>query len=346
VARPPSSVVVTHRERFSTAIESLESLLATIPAGTQVIYVDGGAPSGIARDLARAAEMHDFLLLQTDRYLSPNEARNLALPYLESEFVAFVDNDLRFTPGWLERMVECADETGAWLVSPVILQEGAHGIVIHMVGGTCGIEHIDGSVRFREDHVLMGSPLEELPPLTRHPIGYVEFHCVLASRPALDACFPLDEALRSNRDHSDLTLHVQQLGGEIWLEPSAVITELVLPDRLPRPDRGFYAVRWSDAWNRSSLARFQEKWDLDPDDPMDEHDLMWLSVHRLYGNRAYGGLFGSLPSRPRRAAIRVADRAKQATINARGLTRPRPTPAPRVAHAPTSRRGAERVIRD
>ena len=66
-------------------------------------------------------------LLRIDDYRSPNEARNLALPYIESDFVAFVDDDLVFPSGWLERLVECAEDTGAWLVSPVIVQEGASG---------------------------------------------------------------------------------------------------------------------------------------------------------------------------------------------------------------------------
>ena len=334
VGSPSGSVVITCRERFSTSIESLESVLSTVPAGTQVIFVDAGSPPSIAAELARAAESHDFLLLRTDEYISPNAARNLAFPYVEHDFVAFVDNDLLFEPGWLERMVECAQDSGAWLVSPTIVQQGKFGSVIHMVGGECGIHVEDGKRRFREVHELMGRPLDEMPALSRQPIGYVEFHCVLMRRPAFESCIPLDEELRSARDHCDLTLTVEQHGGNTWLEPSAVVTQMAMPDRLPRVDRRYYALRWSDAWNRASLRRFQEKWDLDPADPMDTHDLLWLSVHRLYGNRAYGGLAGTLPSRPRRVAIRVADRATQTLIS---LKRPlrSPSEAPRVVHAPS-----------
>ena len=61
VAAFRAAVVVTHRVRFGTAVESLESLLSTVPAETQVIYVDAGSPPPIAQELARAAESHDFL---------------------------------------------------------------------------------------------------------------------------------------------------------------------------------------------------------------------------------------------------------------------------------------------
>ncbi len=304
------------------------------------------APPSVAHELARLAQAHDFLLLRTDHYLAPNEARNLALPYLESDFVAFVDDDLRFEPGWVERLVQCAEDTGAWLVSPVIIQEGAYGTAIHMVGGSCEIRSDDGTTRFHETHEFMGRPLDEMPALTRRPTGMVEFHIVLVTRPALDAVLPLDEGLLSTRDHCDLTLQAKERGGEIWLEPSVTITQMELPARLPRIDRGYYALRWCDAWNRAALARFREKWGLDPSDPLEAHDLVWLSVHRLYGNRGYGGLAGTLPSRPRRAAIRVADRVTQTMINLRRPTHTRRAPPPRVVHAPKWCRGAERVLGD
>ena len=95
-----------------------------------------------------------------------------------------------------------------------------------------GIDDAGGKRRFRENHRLMGHAIDEMPALTREPTGYIEFHCVLVSRSAYDSCFPLDEALRSSRDHCDLTLKVQDAGGEIWLEPSVTVTQLAMPDRL------------------------------------------------------------------------------------------------------------------
>src|SRR5262249_38131356 len=158
---------------------------------------------------------------------------------------------VRFSAGWLSGLIACAEETGAWLVSPTVFQEGPNGISIHMIGGDAGVEADDqGRRRYRENHRLLGHSVDELPTLTRQEIGYVEFHCVLVPRPALDTCFPLDEELWSSRDHCDLALQVQQRGGPLVLEPSVTVTEMVMPDRLPRVDRAFYALRWSDAWNR------------------------------------------------------------------------------------------------
>ena len=164
------------------------------------------------------------------------------------------------------------------------------------------------------------------------------------SRPAVETCSPFDEELRSTRDHCDLTLETRSHGGEIWLEPAVTVTQMRLWDRLPASDRRLYALRWSDAWNRRSLARFREKWDLDPEDPLEAHDLVWLSAHRLYGNRAYGGASGELPSRPRRLAMRVVDRGVQSVISLRRSTLQRTGSPPQLVHAPAWYQGTARQL--
>ena len=49
----------------------------------------------------------------------------------------------------------------------------------------------------------------------------------------------------------------------------------------PRPVRrlGFFLLRWSDAWNLSTLCRFREKWQLDAD-PRLPWQLDWLRDYR------------------------------------------------------------------
>jgi hypothetical protein len=341
-----ASVVVVPRERFGSAIESLESLLATVSPGTRLVYVDAGSPRSIAREIAGSAVLNDFLLLRTDRYVSPNEARNLAVPYITTDAVAFVDNDVIVEPGWLEGLVDCAAATDAWLVTPIVVQQGAGGTVTHMAGGDCRIVDADGRRRFREEHRWLGRPLEDLPALDRQRTEFVEFHCVLVTRPALDSCFPLDEQLRSNREHCDLSLQVRARGGAIWLEPSVAVAQLAIPRRRPIRDRRYHPLRWSDSWNRASMVRFREKWDLDPSDPAELQALDWATMHRLFGNRgAYGSAVGSLPSRPFRVVRRAADRGVQTVVGwGDDRARARRVPSVEIVHAPSwSRASVSRI---
>jgi GT2 family glycosyltransferase len=329
------TVLITQRERFEPSVESLRNVLATVPDDTQIVYVDAGSPPQTARALDQIAAEHDVLLLRSDGFLAPNTARNVALQHVTADSVAFVDNDVLFEAGWLDRLVACADETGAWLVSPLIVQEGEHGLAWHMTGGDCDIVDDGGRRRLREDHTLMGHDFDGVSDRTPRRTGFVEFHCVLVTRPALEACLPLHEELRSTRDHCDLTLDATTRGGEVWLVPSVLVTQMLMPDRLPATDRRYYRLRWSDAWNRRSLEQFREKWDLDPTDPLEHHDLVWLSAHRLYGNLAYGGLMGTLPGRGRRVLTRIADRARQTVLDAKRSTLRPPPPEVRVVHSAT-----------
>src|SRR5690349_7956376 len=108
---PRSTIVVVPRERFAFAADSLESVIATAGTPHRLIYVDAGSPPAVAWKLADAARRHDFTLVRTDCYLTPNQARNVALPMLTTKYVAFVDNDVVGTPGWLAALEDCAEET-------------------------------------------------------------------------------------------------------------------------------------------------------------------------------------------------------------------------------------------
>ena len=70
-------------------------------------------------------------------------------------------------------------------------------------------------------------------------------------------------------------------------------------------------------------------------DPLEHHDLVWLSAHRLYGNLAYGGAMGSMPGRSRRAFARIVDRGRQTVLHAKRSTLRTPPPEVRVVHPTT-----------
>src|SRR5688572_14062824 len=129
------TVVVVPRERFSCAPESLESIYRETDVPFELVYVDGGSPPRIRRYLDAQARSRGFQLVRTDCYLSPNEARNLGLRDVDTEYVVFIDNDVVVTPGWLGKMVECADETSAGVVGPLTCIGRPEHEIIHLAGG-------------------------------------------------------------------------------------------------------------------------------------------------------------------------------------------------------------------
>jgi len=285
---PRVTVVVVPRERFSQTQRSLEDLYEHTTLPFHLIYVDAGAPPPTRRYLEEAARERGFELIRVDRYLGQNAARNLTRGLVKTEFVVFLDNDVLLTPGWLEKIVQCADETGAWVVGPLYLEGELDREIIHMAGGVAHFTEEAGESVFYDEHAFAGSSLPDVrASLTRKRCDYVEFHCMLIRSEVLERLGPLDEEIRSIHEHIDLGLRVRRAGGSVYFEPAAVVS-YVPPPPYEWRDFPFFMVRWSDAWNESTLRRFKEKWGYshvrffgDSTNPAGEETILrWARGHR------------------------------------------------------------------
>lgn len=278
-ARPAATVVVVPRERFSEAAASLASIVRHTAPPDQLVYVDGASPAPVRRAIAAAAARHGFRVLRRRHYLSPNEARNLGLAAVDTPYVVFVDNDLHVRPGWLGALVQCAEQTGAWLVGPLYHQGRPGAERIHMAGGVARIEERDGRRFLRESHHLSAGALEDGIDLRRSPTELIEFHCLLARTQALRDLGGLDPRLLNTPEHVDLCLSANAAGGGIQLEPAAKVT-YVGPGPLRLYDLPYFLLRWSDDWTRRSLAHFGRKWRLADDDPFLREHAAWCANYR------------------------------------------------------------------
>jgi GT2 family glycosyltransferase len=274
------TVAVVPRERFSFTERSLESVLLHTPQSVEIVYVDGNSPSMVRKYLERQAARPHFQLIRTDDYLTPNVARNLAAARVRTKYVAFIDNDALVSPGWLEALVDCAESTGAWVVGPVYCETEPIATRVHMAGGTAQITVENGRRVFHESHRFYGQPLAAIAPdLRREPVEMIEFHAALVRMDVFDRLGPLDEQLMSAAEHADLCLLARAAGGEVYLEPKSVVTYVPPPPFEPW-DLPYFQLRWSDAWNRASIERFREKWQLAADDPGMRALDAWLAGHR------------------------------------------------------------------
>jgi GT2 family glycosyltransferase len=280
MANALSTVVIVPRERFSFTQRSLESILTATKRPYELLYVDGCSPAPIRNYLERQAAEHQFRLIRTDHFLAPNIARNLALMEVRTKYVVFLDNDALVSPDWLQPLEDCAESTGAWVVGPVYCEHEPIAQRIHMAGGTAEIIVEQGRRALRESHRYYGKSLAQIgPSLRREPVEQIEFHCALVRMDTFQRLGPLDEALLSAAEHTDLCLLVRAAGGEVYLEPKSVVT-YVPASRFDPTDLPYYQLRWSHAWNEATLDRFGSKWDLPADDPGLCALRKWLSGHR------------------------------------------------------------------
>jgi GT2 family glycosyltransferase len=269
MTNPQVTIVVSPRERFSYARESLESIYANTTAPFRLIYVDGGSPAYVKEYLEEQSRIRGFQLIRTEHYLAPNQARNLGLAQVDTDYVLFIDNDVHVSPNWLDRLLECASETNADIVCPLTCIGQPLHQKIHLAGGEARIVlEVKGEKKRRrvhEKHYFVNRPVAEVQDqLQRQPCEFAEFHCMLVRSSIFEKTGPLDEALLSTREHIDFCLSAAQAGGTVYCEPASVVT--YVPDVVFRwSDLSYFMLRWSDAWEMQSLQHFRDKWDLKKD---------------------------------------------------------------------------------
>jgi GT2 family glycosyltransferase len=204
---PEVTIIVVPRERFQFAQESLESLYSATDFPFDLIYVDNNSPDNLRRYLTDQAQEKRFRVVRSDRYLSPNAARNFGLQYVNSRYVVFVDNDVIFAPGWLKALVNCAQETNATVVGSLVCQYRPVHQTIHCAGGEFmtandlerfvqpeSVKNEPDGWHIYEKTYFQNRQLEEVQEaLYRQPTGFVEFHAMLVQMDFFRAHGPLDE---------------------------------------------------------------------------------------------------------------------------------------------------------
>jgi GT2 family glycosyltransferase len=282
VADVKVTIVVVPRERFQFAQESLESLYQYTTLPFNLVYVDNNSPSSLQRHLENQAKEKGFQIVRSDSFLSPNQARNVGLRCVQTPYVVFVDNDIIFSPQWLEKLVECTEETGAPVVGSLVCQYRPVHEIIHCAGGeymppedvekfikgeptvpqTPGVK---GKWQVFEKTYFQNRKVDEVRDrLHRQPTGFVEFHSVLVKMEIFEQFGPLDEGFSCTKEYLDFCMMIARAGYEVYLEPDSVVTFLTHPPApaLKWSDLPYFMVRWSDSWERDSLIHFQQKWDL------------------------------------------------------------------------------------
>lgn len=284
---PLVTLVVSPRERFSYSRESLESLYQHTELPFDLIYIDGNSPAPVRQYLTQQSQAKGFKLIRTESYLSPNQARNLAIPHVQTPYIVFIDNDVVVTPGWLPALVQCAQDTQAAVVCPLTCIGQPLHQKIHLAGGEARIETFQkpGKAktkrRVHEKHHFVNRPVAEVQnQLRRQPCEFAEFHCMLVRTAIFERTGLLDEALLSTREHIDFCLTVAAAGGTLYCEPASVVT--YVPGGLTWSDLPFFMLRWSDAWELASLEHFRQKWNV-------TEDKYFQKRYRRLGQRRHQG---------------------------------------------------------
>ncbi len=284
MSEPKVTVVVVPRERFDFSEISLETIYQRTAIACKLVYVEGNSPPPIKHYLEEQAKQKGFHLIRTEKFLVPSQAHHLGLAQVNTKYTVFIDNDVIVESGWLENLVQCAEETEAWVVGPLYLEGKPEDQIIHMAGGQAHIYEQEGKRKLFSKLAFAKKKLSTVrSQLQRGPTEHVEFHCFLIRTDVFKKLPLLDEKILSAAENVDLCLSVMEAGGKIYFEPNSVVTYSTCggtPPPATSADRPYFLLRWSAAWNRASLEHFRRKWNLTKKDPYIQGQLRWIVNHR------------------------------------------------------------------
>jgi hypothetical protein len=258
-ARPIVTVVITCRERHGLTEGVIDAIVRSIRMPARLLYLDVCTPEWLrARIAARAAEWC-LEIIRVDEPLWPSQARRRIARLIDTKYAVFMDNDVQVLPGWLERIVACAEETGAGIVGPLYLWgEDEHADRIHMGGGELRSTPDEGGIVLNERHRHFSKKLDEVE-LQREPCDFVEFHCMLMRREVFQAPDVFNETIVCVHEHIHAALICKELGYGIYVEPSARVIYLAFaPYALS--DLELFRWRWSLEAGDSSIKAFAKRW--------------------------------------------------------------------------------------
>ena len=263
---PTATVVVVCRDRWSLAPETLHTLVARTDPRHRIVVVDARAPRAVGAAFDRLASVDRVCVVRRERFLAGNEARNVGADGATTDWVAFVENDVVLSDGWLDALLAVGERTGAASVYPAFLEPADPEPVVHGLGAELEIGGPDGHRVVRErQHCLRRRWSEVAATVEPVPRIQAEPHVIAVRRAFLDELGGFDEALLGWFDHTDLALHHLRAGAESWLAPDATCLY-----RSPPPvswsDLPAFSLRWGRDWFDRSLRHLCTKWGLDASD--------------------------------------------------------------------------------
>ena len=254
---------MTVRERFSPTVSAIESVMANTAMPFRFVFADMRCPPWLSRAVAELSRRHDFRVVRFDDPVWPQQVRKALVGSVDTEYVVFLDNDLRVYPGWLEKLVECADDTGAGLVGPLYLWgDDVASPRVHMAGGL--LEEISESgcrVLIERHNGYNSDPDQAAAALGRSPCDFLEFHCMLFRTALAKEVEALDPRIACVHEHIDVALAARSRGHGIYLETaSRVLYRAFIPTTLE--DLPLMLWRWASPAVEASIAAFCAKWNV------------------------------------------------------------------------------------
>lgn|GEM_PF-993894 len=255
------TVIISPRDRYTGVVECIEELYRCTPVQAfELVALDLGYPAAIRKALEKALSDKDNAKIVSYGRIIPIEGVRRYREFIDSPFTVLLDNDSRVTPGWLQPLLETADNTNAAVINPLTLEksgvdEGAE-LRNHLYINEIRVVEAEGQARLIEHKPYRRASPEEIPMEVR-PTQAFELHCVLFRTSVLK---DIELPQMTIREHLDIGMQLKARGETLYADPRSVIHFDNLGTRAALSDLLYFNLRWNGKVTHQSSRLFEKRW--------------------------------------------------------------------------------------
>ena len=270
------TVIVAPRDTFTRLHDCLNNVLKHTRSPIDIICLAGGAPVSIQERLKRTFDGKVQFIFK-ENFMTNGQLRNIGLREAKTRFAACLDSDAFVRPGWFEPLVACQRETGASLVTPIILDRQN---MVHTAGNSLYITEDRGKKFGTAELRYANAPFRGSTNIPRQEIDFAEVHCHFVDvQTALDLGI-YDENLREGHDF-DSGLTLQKAGKKQMLEPRSFVYLHYPRFQTRLEDIPLYLWKWDLQAILEGFKYFENKWGIDLVSKSNMRNFIIMLNHRV-----------------------------------------------------------------
>jgi hypothetical protein len=257
----PVTIVIVPRDRFSSVVDCVQSIVDNTDVPFRVVVLDFGYPARMLSKVRQVLGSKPLEIVSCGRTI-PMIAFRDYLPRITTRYVAWVDNDTYVTTGWLAALLKRA-ATGARVILPVTLEREGLDVDRRRLPLRNHISHSElrrvdvNGTRYVFDHKPYRRAAPEDIPAEPHTVDFFELHTFFAET---DVLRQLDLPAMVVREHIDIGIQLHKMGIDIWCEPNSRVEFDNIHARPTYADLRFFFFRWSQRLVDESHELFEKRW--------------------------------------------------------------------------------------
>jgi len=252
-SRPVVSIIILAHNALEYTRKCVESIQAHTEIAHEIIFVDNASTDGTRGYLAKLSREHDHYLLVVNREnVGFAAGNNQGLAIAQGDYLLLLNNDVVVAPGWLECLVDCAENNpDIGIVGPVSNHVAGPQLIEVVAYDTASLEGLE---QFAAKRALANKgQIKRLPRV----VGF----CMLVKRAVVDQIGGLDERYgMGNFEDDDFSLRAVLAGYGSCIAKDCFIHHF--------GNRTFKSAKLDyEASLRKNWEIFKRKWNLPQDLP-------------------------------------------------------------------------------